>query len=61
MHSYCYFGKIDRKDKEEMVMSQISFIHAADLHLDTPFQGLSRIPEMIYSDVPTKKLTIAKM
>lgn len=34
-----------------MVMSQISFIHAADLHLDTPFQGLSRIPETVYSDI----------
>lgn len=30
---------------------QISFIHAADLHLDSPFQGLSHIPEHIFKEV----------
>src|SRR5690625_7660876 len=30
---------------------QISFIHAADLHLDSPFQGLSHIPEHLFKEV----------
>lgn len=29
----------------------ISFIHAADLHLDSPFQGLSGVPEAIFDEV----------
>lgn len=32
-------------------MSDISFIHAADLHLDSPFKGLSHIPESIFQEV----------
>lgn len=30
---------------------QISFIHAADLHLDSPFQGLARTPAHIFEDI----------
>ncbi|MGP4106574.1 metallophosphoesterase family protein [Virgibacillus sp. L01] len=30
---------------------QISFIHAADLHLDSPFKGLAHIPEHIFKKV----------
>ncbi|MFZ3577321.1 metallophosphoesterase family protein [Virgibacillus sp. DJP39] len=30
---------------------QISFIHAADLHLDSPFQGLSTMPENIFKEI----------
>ncbi|WP_106498108.1 metallophosphoesterase family protein [Lentibacillus sp. Marseille-P4043] len=30
---------------------QISFLHAADLHLDSPFKGLARIPEEIFKEV----------
>ncbi len=30
---------------------QISFIHAADLHLDSPFRGLAHIPEHIFKKV----------
>lgn len=30
---------------------QISFIHAADLHLDSPFQGLASIPEDIFNQI----------
>lgn len=30
---------------------QISFIHAADLHLDTPFQGLAHTPQHIFQDI----------
>src|SRR5699024_7263767 len=29
----------------------ISFIHAADLHLDSPFKGLSHLPENIFDAV----------
>ncbi|MBU5465598.1 DNA repair exonuclease [Virgibacillus sp. MSJ-26] len=29
----------------------LTFIHAADLHLDSPFKGLANIPERIFSDV----------
>lgn len=29
----------------------ISFIHTADLHLDSPFKGLANIPEMIFKEV----------
>ncbi|MFB4167075.1 exonuclease SbcCD subunit D [Virgibacillus sp. JSM 102003] len=32
-------------------MEQISFIHAADLHLDSPFKGLAHIPEHIFKKV----------
>ncbi len=31
--------------------AQISFIHAADLHLDSPFQGLKQTPEHIFSEI----------
>lgn len=30
---------------------QVSFIHAADLHLDSPFQGLADIPDVIFDEV----------
>lgn len=29
----------------------ISFIHAADLHLDTPFQGLTKLPTALWEEV----------
>lgn len=29
-------------------MTNITFIHAADLHLDSPFHGISRLPEEVY-------------
>lgn len=36
---------------------QISFIHAADLHLDSPFQGLSTAPEHIFNDIRRSTFT----
>jgi DNA repair exonuclease SbcCD nuclease subunit len=30
---------------------QISFIHAADLHLDSPFQGLAHMPEQLFKEI----------
>ncbi|WP_164669582.1 metallophosphoesterase family protein [Virgibacillus doumboii] len=33
------------------MVQQISFIHAADLHLDSPFKGLAHLPESIFRNV----------
>ncbi|WP_099157343.1 metallophosphoesterase family protein [Virgibacillus ndiopensis] len=33
------------------MQNQISFIHAADLHLDSPFTGLTRVPENIFKEI----------
>ncbi|ASN06598.1 metallophosphoesterase family protein [Virgibacillus necropolis] len=30
---------------------QLSFIHAADLHLDSPFQGMASVPENIFKQI----------
>src|SRR5699024_9663594 len=30
---------------------EIIFIHAADLHLDSPFKGMSSVPESIFSEI----------
>lgn len=35
----------------------ISFIHAADLHMDSPFKGLTHIPEDIKEDVQASTFT----
>src|SRR5690625_1708465 len=35
----------------------ISFIHAADLHLDSPFKGLTDIPESVFQDVRESTFT----
>lgn len=36
---------------------QISFIHAADLHLDSPFQGLAHTPEHIFAEIQASTFT----
>lgn len=33
------------------MVNEISFIHAADLHLDSPFKGLAQTPESIFKDI----------
>jgi DNA repair exonuclease SbcCD nuclease subunit len=33
------------------MVRQVSFIHAADLHLDTPFSGLAHTPDVIFEDI----------
>lgn len=35
----------------------MTFIHAADLHLDSPFKGLSNLPDAIFSDVLNSTFT----
>lgn len=36
---------------------QVSFIHVADLHLDSPFNGLANIPETIFEDIRRSTFT----
>src|SRR5690625_3669424 len=33
------------------MQGKLTFIHAADLHLDSPFQGLAKSPEQVFKDV----------
>lgn len=41
-------------------MSQeVSFLHAADLHLDSPFTGLTQVPEFLFNDI--QKSTFAAL
>ena len=42
--------KVIRRDGDIMTDS-ITFIHAADLHLDSPFKGLKKLPTTIFNDV----------
>src|SRR5690625_1055480 len=42
--------KVIRRDGDIMTDS-ITFIHAADLHLDSPFKGLRKLPAAIFNDV----------
>lgn len=34
-----------------MLDTTVTFIHAADLHLDSPFQGLAHVPEHLFSKI----------
>lgn len=34
-----------------IVTRGITFLHAADLHLDSPFKGLARVPEEIFKEI----------
>lgn len=36
---------------------EISFLHAADLHLDSPFQGISHAPKEIFADLRESTFT----
>ncbi|MCD8502681.1 MAG: metallophosphoesterase [Bacillaceae bacterium] len=40
-------------------MGKITFIHAADLHLDSPFKGLAKLPNEIFHKV--KESTFAAL
>lgn len=37
--------------------NSLTFIHAADLHLDSPFRGLTSLPETIYDEVKNSTFT----
>ncbi len=40
-----------KKDGGIYMSKQLSFIHAADLHLDSPFKGLANTPDPIFKEV----------
>lgn len=43
---------------EEAIMEkQISFIHAADLHLDSPFKGMANIPKSLFQEIRNSTFT----
>lgn len=39
------------------MINKLSFIHAADLHLDSPFKGLTHIPQTIFNQVQESTFT----
>lgn len=51
MHSFPVFAKISNKKVGVAVKKQLSFIHTADLHLDSPFKGLRNVPESIFKQI----------
>lgn len=52
MHSHYIFVTIYITNKGGgLVLKEISFIHAADLHIDSPFQGLSEAPNRIFKEI----------
>lgn len=40
-----------------VMTNQVTFLHAADLHLDSPFKGLTHIPDTIFSQVRESTFT----
>src|SRR5699024_10142653 len=53
----CYNGGTGLNNEVLTVTESISFIHAADLHLDSPFAGLSHVPEPIFSTIRESTFT----
>lgn len=57
MHSYFRNDRMEETNykylvsKGSMNMNKISFIHAADLHLDSPFVGLKDLPKQIFKRI----------
>ncbi|ART75669.1 hypothetical protein B4U37_06340 [Sutcliffiella horikoshii] len=39
------------REEVESRLKKIRFIHAADLHLDSPFKGLSHLPQKIFNQI----------
>lgn len=46
-----------KKRGRNQLRKEISFIHAADLHIDSPFKGLTHLPETIKQDVLSSTFT----
>lgn len=40
-----------------MLNDSLTFLHAADLHIDSPFQGLTSVPDEIYTEVKNSTFT----
>ena len=53
MHSLSTRGRMGAECfmKRSRRLTNITFIHAADLHLDSPFHGISQLPEEIYQRI----------
>ena len=49
--SWIWYNIIYDEMEVKRMEKNLTFIHAADLHLDSPFKGLANIPEHIFSDV----------
>lgn len=60
MHSLFIDDTMEERLGREYFMKQISFIHAADLHLDSPMVGLKSLPATILSRVRESTFTALK-
>jgi DNA repair protein SbcD/Mre11 len=60
VHSYFGGATIKKRRRKEYPMKKISFIHAADLHLDSPMVGLKHLPESIFTRVKESTFTALK-
>jgi len=59
VHSYFCGATMKKRSGKECLMKRISFIHAADLHLDSPMVGLKYLPQDIFTRV--KESTFAAL
>lgn len=60
MHSQEFGAKIRYFILERSrMLTDLTFIHAADLHLDSPFYGISHLPEPIFARI--KESTFASV
>jgi DNA repair protein SbcD/Mre11 len=59
VHSYFSGATMEKRRGKEYSMKKITFIHAADLHLDSPMVGLKHLPQNIFSRV--KESTFAAL
>jgi DNA repair protein SbcD/Mre11 len=60
VHSLFIGATIKKSHRKEYFMKQISFIHAADLHLDSPMVGLKSLPANVYTRVRESTFTALK-
>jgi exonuclease SbcD len=58
VRSFVRYGKI--KKKRVIGVEPFTFLHAADLHLDSPFKGMQRLPSGIFERVRTSTFTALK-
>jgi len=60
VHSYFCGATMKKRSGKECLMKRISFIHAADLHLDSPMVGLKYLPQDIFTRVKESTFTALK-
>ena len=51
---------MEKRCVKGIFMKKISFIHAADLHLDSPMVGLKHLPTSIFTSVKESTFTALK-